>query len=664
MRLKAIKRPLTFMVLASFSATSVQVYAMPTYNGSGRNTALSTSQTQAIQRDPTLAGTALLQDHLDPNILYVSPSSKKTQSGVYSPVNGAVNCPVFENQFALTYRLPAASEFETKAAQGAYSPYFDLQYGNYYRFGNLITTLGLKIASAELLKEKPEYAAYKVADDRLKAKDDQIEEVKGRLSQLDQAVNTAATLLSVATPDQVAGAKEVLQLAVADRASKTPALVSQKAALEAERIPLQDAYFTAKQAWLPYDADLVRLADGITQAETAMAVVDKVANEVFGRNEKTLQAFETKIVGLASASYSIWGTEASAMQAALAQVPWFLGKTFGVRQLPIFNVSLSSKIASNAHLAGSNDVSSSPQVDTVLTPKNISFKTFGNKVGDLLSGTALESDIWVFKSKTGKPLRPIKTTPSASSGTFSSDINQGVYCMGSSNRGPAVRSSAFMPIGGIRKAYFIDSYQYRPRPNRVMAQSVALNYNYHVKSDPLRASCRLDVTKSMDYVRNSGEWNFLFWGEKWDDTRRTSDSFNGITCATDENPTDSSPNSGDNQGRLDALRTKAVNEITTEFLMTYAKSWRTEVVDAPQNIPDRSKFFSSIGTGLEAICGPNVYCKVTSVVLKSFDEIAGSRSGSTSHQEEFKGVITRNYNEQSFRTIPGDAVIDVVVDAP
>jgi hypothetical protein len=185
-----------------------------------------------------------------------------------------------------------------------------------------------------------------------------------------------------------------------------------------------------------------------------------------------------------------------------------------------------------------------------------------------------------------------------------------------------------------------------------------------VKADPMRVSCTLDVSKSMDYVRNSGEWNFLWWGEKWDDTRRTSSGFNAINCKTDENPSDASPNSGDAQARLDALRNKAINEITSEFLMTYAKSWRTEIVEAPQNIPDQTKFFSSLGTGLESICGPNVYCKVTSVVMKSLDEIAGSRSGSTSHQEDFNAVITRNYNEQSFRTLKGVANIDLTVDAP
>ena len=138
----------------------------------------------------------------------------------------------------------------------------------------------------------------------------------------------------------------------------------------------------------------------------------------------------------------------------------------------------------------------------------------------------------------------------------------------------------------------------------------------------------------------------------------------GLKCVTDENPSDSAPGSGDGMARLDALRTKALNEITVEFLQTYAKSWRTEVVVNQAAPAHDSKFFSSIGTGLEAICGPNVYCKVTSIVLKSLDEIAGSHSGSTSHKEEFSGKISRNYKEQSFRTVKGDAIIDVIVDAP
>jgi len=663
MRYTKIKKPLSAVVLVSLTVSSAQVHALPTFGGN-QNSALNSAQAQAIQANPNLVGTALFQDHLDSKILYVSPSSKKSQAGVYSPVNGAVNCPVLENQFALTYRLPSSAEFEAKASAGAYSPYFDLQYGNYYRFGNLISTLGMKIAGAELLKEKPEYAAYKITEERLVAKDLQLDAIKGQLASLDQAVNTAATLLSVATPDQVLGAKEALQQAVAERTSRALGLVSQKAALEAERIPMQDAYFAAKQAWLPFDADLTRLADGITQAQTAMSVVDKVATEVFGRNEKTLQVFETKVIGLASASYSIWGSEAAEMQAALSRVPSYSGQTVGVRQLPIFNVTLNSKVASNPHRAGSLDAASSTVIDRFVSPKNILFKTAGSTFGSVLSGTEKLADKWVFKDSLGRPLRPIEITPSASSGTFRSDINQGVYCMGSSDRGQPTRSSAFLPIGSIRKAWFIDSYKYNARPQRVMAQSVSLSYDYHVKADPMRVSCRLDVSKSMAYVRNSGEWNFLWWGEKWDDTRRNSSAFNAIACSTDENPSDASPNSGDAAARLTALQNKAINEITGEFLMTYAKSWRTEVVEAPQNIPNAGKFFAGIGTGLEAICGPNVYCKVTSVVLKSLDEIAGNRSGSTSHQEAFTGVITRNYNEQSFRTLKGDAVIDLTVDAP
>ncbi|HYX35967.1 MAG TPA: hypothetical protein VE954_22935 [Oligoflexus sp.] len=663
MRRNPISKPLSFLLLASFTATSSQVYALPSYTGI-QNTALKSAQAQAIQRNPGLAGTALFQDHLDSKILYVSPSSKKSQSGVYSPVNGAVNCPVLENQFALTYRLPAASEFETKAAQGAYSPYFDLQYGNYYRFGNLITTLGLKIANAELLKSKPEYAAYKIAEEQLQLKDNQIDEVKSSLAALDSAISTAATLLSVATPDQIAGAKEGLQLAVANRQEKSPALMTQKAQLEAERIPLQNQYFAAKQAWMPFNADLTNLAESINQAQQALAVVDKVANEVFGRNEKTLQAFETKVIGLASASYSIWGTEAADMQVALAQAPLFSNTNFGVRQLPLFNVTLASTVDPASHKAGSNDTSSSPQIDKISAPKNVVFKVAGAKFSDVLPGTTAESSHWVFKTKAGVPLRPIEVKPTASSGTFRADINQGVYCMGSSQRGESTNVASVMPIGGIRKAWLLNSYSYKPRSQRVMAQSVALNYDYHVKADPMRVSCTLDVSKSMDYVRNSGEWNFLWWGEKWDDTRRTTSGFNGVSCKTDENPSDASPNSGDAQARLDALRNKAINEITSEFLLTFAKSWRTEIVEAPQNIPDQTKFFSSLGTGLESICGPNVYCKVTSVVMKSLDEIAGSRSGSTSHHEDFKAVIKRDYNEQSFRTLKGNAVIDLTVDAP
>jgi hypothetical protein len=663
MRRKQIRKPLSLLLLASFTATSSQVYALPSYTGA-MNSSLKTSQAQAIQRNPSLAGTALFQDHLDSKILYVSPSSKKSQSGVYSPVNGAVNCPVLENQFALTYRLPAASEFEAKAAQGAYSPYFDLQYGNYYRYGNLINSLAIKMASAELLKSKPEYAAYKIADEKLDLKDNEIDEVKSQLAALDSAVTTAATLLSVAMPDQIIAAREALQQAVASRQEKTPALAARKAQLEAERIPLQNEYFAAKQAWLPYDADLGRLAEAIDQTQMALAVVDKVANEVFGRNEKTLQAFETKVIGLASASYSIWGTEAADMQAALAQVPSYSGRNFGVRQLPIFNVTLASTVDPVSHKAGSTDSSSSPQIDKITGQKNVLFKLSGAKFGSVLPGTTALSNHWVFKTKAGVPLRPIETTPSAAAGTFKADINQGVYCMGSSKRSDPTPVGSFLPIGGLRKAWAVDSYRYTPRSHRVMAQSVALNYDYHVKADPMRVSCTLDVSKSMDYVRNSGEWNFLWWGEKWDDTRRTSSGFNGVSCKTDENPSDASPNSGDAQARLDALRNKAINEITSEFLLTYAKSWRTEIVEAPQNIPDQTKFFASLGTGLESICGPNIYCKVTSVVMKSLDEIAGSRSGSTSHHEDFSAVITRNYNEQSFRTLKGNAVIDLTVDAP
>ncbi|HET9241035.1 MAG TPA: hypothetical protein VFO10_27460 [Oligoflexus sp.] len=663
MRRKQIRKPLSLLLLASFTATSSQVYALPSYTGA-TNSALKLTQAQAIQRNPTLAGTTLFQDHLDSKILYVSPSTKKTQSGVYSPVNGAVNCPVLENQFALTYRLPASSEFEAKAAAGAYSPYFDLQYGNYYRFGNLINSLATKMASAELLKAKPEYAAFKIAEEKLKLKDNEIDEVKSQLASLDTAVTTAATLLSVSPADQIIAAREALQQAVASRQEKSPGLLTRKAQLEAERIPLQNEYFTAKQAWLPYDADLVRLAEAIDQTQTAMAVVDKVATEVFGRNEKTLQAFETKVIGLASASYSIWGTEAADMQSALAQLPSYSGRNFGVRQLPIFNVTLASTVNPASHKAGSTVSSDSPTIDKVTEPKNTLFRIAGAKFGGVLPGIAAPSDNWVFKTKAGIPLRPIETKPSAAAGTFQADINQGVYCMGSSDRGTPSSVGSFLPIGGIRKAWAIDSYSYKPRSQRVMAQSVALNYDYHVKADPMRVSCTLDVSKSMDYVRNSGEWNFLWWGEKWDDTRRTSSGFNGVTCKTDENPSDASPNSGDAQARLDALRNKAINEITAEFLMTYAKSWRTEVVEAPQNIPDRTKFFSSLGTGLESICGPNVYCKVTSVVMKSLDEIAGSRSGSTSHHEDFSAVITRNYNEQSFRTLKGNANIDLTVDAP
>jgi hypothetical protein len=113
------------------------------------------------------------------------------------------------------------------------------------------------------------------------------------------------------------------------------------------------------------------------------------------------------------------------------------------------------------------------------------------------------------------------------------------------------------------------------------------------------------------------------------------------------------------------LQRKFSQDLAAEFILTYGKSWTVVKGDfAGKGYEDRSHGLADLGASMQLLCGGNVYCQVSSLVLKTVDEIFGNSSGSTSHKEDFHGTITRDFSMSTAITLGGQAAIDLEVKAP
>lgn len=654
-----IKRPQKMAALGlMLSMFPTQMFSMPynkaNYGSMGLDGA-------AIANDPLLKGTAIFPDH-DPSnkTLYVSPSSRKVQGGVFQ-IAATPACDILQESYMMTYMVPQPANeanWRKVAEEGVYSPYFDSRYGNYIRHGKTIEELRVLLAKVEDGRRKyptqvKNYESAKIkletARSNYKLADEAFETIPNRIDELIKSYRTIKEPSAIEATD-----KEIDRLQK-EYDNNYANLVERLRKAEQEKADASIAFADANSEYLAVLPDEVAQKARIDELQTAFESINKLAQSSYTLSSKTLMELESAGVGYATASYSIWGDE----EARMRQVVQSNGSSYGVARLPIYNVKLKP-------LIGHADPNTSPLsgLASELAPginNGLTIALNGSPAGTTELATGTAPGLPVFNDATGQPVVPLtKTLEGSGAGTYRNLVTRGAFCTGDSKR-------SFYSVGASRddgesnsKKFEIPVYYYKNRTTNILAQSVALEYDYNLKNDPTNVECTMDISKYRSYHSSKGTSGFLLWRKKWSNEERASAASSGVTCEVDssevgDGSTDTSPKSE----RLENIRQALMAEVTAEFVLTYAKSYEL-ITPGQVEVADTSGL-KNFGGAIQALCGLNIKCQVGAIVLKSADDLFGSARGSASGTDHVSGTITRRYTERTYRQMKGEAVIDLTV---
>lgn len=649
-----MKRLTSASILCGFTMASTQSYAMPYYK---QNEALKQVNGSLLAADPLLSGASLFADH-DPSneIVYVSPSSKKLQTGVYQ-VNATPACNILANQYALTYYVPSepATRWREVAQSGPFSAYFDHNFGNYIRQARLLDELANKIGQIESMRARypREVQAYTDAKQALSFAQERDNAIQAQIDSYSNRIDALSRLLGTASAEEVPAIRSEIETVRAEFEVEKPQLREEKRQTQRAVIAAEQAYSSALGAYeavIPNETELVARIQNLT---TVFQSIQTLSSSTVSIADMTLLKMETAGVGTASASYSIWGQEEAALKNLLNQS----GSNFAAARLPIFNVVF--KQAQQSDKPSSVDADVLPASEFTPSVDNSTSVSIEGATPDATVVTNAEgTDLPVFDNN-GVPVVPKKDLlTSAGAGTFTRLVSRGAYCTGDSDRNIVTEQPSGV-IGGELTSFNFPLGVFKSRNRNVLAQSVALEYDFNLKTDPISVTCQMDIDRFRKWTNKKGSSGFLFWRKGWSKEQREAVDESSLRCDVDI----SEQNDGtvaSSTARVDAIKQGLMQDMASEFILTYAKSYEM-LKSAEPAVPNVSAAAERFGVATAALCGPNVYCQVGSIVLKNGAELFGSNKGSSSGEDHLKGVIRRSYSERSYITKAGQATIDLTV---
>jgi hypothetical protein len=603
--------------------------------------------TKTLQ-DPELQGAKVLGDHEKDNVFYIGPSTKKIQAGSFRFLDYAANCSALENVFKLTFTVPKVDEeeFSRVARQGSYSPFFDSHFSNSIIYSDILRKLMDSIGSEEKLRQNRAelFSEYEAAKKEHELASASLLKTQAEIAETNTRVQNAANMLAMSrTIEERESAQKVYDQAVLDREAALPGLRDrfQKDLLEESRV--RPRYVEAHGKVAPYLVNLQDIENRIRSLKNIYTDLDTISFNAFSRMESTLSKFRARPVGIATASYSLWGNEVARFSKILEESGM---NDIQVLPLPIHDVSLdSTEVVTETKTADA-------QGEGIATEHRYRIVRTGE--GErALADKKHPTENPVFKDEKGQPIRPLVATynqKGAASVAFF--VSQGTYCMGQSK----AKVKRFDPRDLNKKIVRFEAEEFKLRDSNRLSHSVALNYNYFVKAEPTSVSCKLSISQVNEYIRNAGNSGFLFWRKSWDDTERKLMKDNGLSCEVKE-----SPNLVSEEEKIrwrNETITRMSQEIMAEYTLQFAQKW--DVIEKqPVKIPEGS--YASIGS-LSLLCGVNTYCQIANIVWKTGEVLFGGQAGSTSNKDVLGGTISRSYSESSYRSVPGSSSIELFVD--
>jgi hypothetical protein len=445
--------------------------------------------TSEIKQSSVLSqmGVTLYKDQKT-DMIYVTPATRKSEQGVFSPAADAGQCSGLQSLYSIAYMVPAGdpSGWKAVALEGPFSPFFDMNYGNYIRYATMRENLvQQKLNLQKYLEDhKDVYGPYITEKEIFDAKQKTVDSLKGELKALDDAIIRALNLLSIAVePEELATCKQAVLEAKQDRLEKSPQLKSDlrdaMLALEAERPKWAAAY----GAWAPYAPQLDDLDTKLTQIQDISDAVDAAALKAWSTSYKNLLAEENRLVGTAAITYSIYSNEVDLVRALPS------ARNVPINPMPLYDISFGGSISKNAIKSSQTNASAGyPSANL-----DVQQVQYGNMVGTVSSQMVPTA----FLSSMGQQFLIQRALPtSIAPQTIYSPVSRGAFCMG--KRG-GEQVTYKLERGSYD--YVMDAYKYVPRSATVFADSVGLSFKYDVAAEPTSVKCALTFNSAEEFQR-------------------------------------------------------------------------------------------------------------------------------------------------------------------
>lgn len=594
---------------------------------------------------------AILGDH-DPEFrdtIYVMPGDMKV-TGLFSQTEATIDCRDLHAQSKKIYAVPSDAQAQKLiSSKSFFNSLFELTTA--IPADNKDVYDRIKAAKLESLsiheKHKDEYSVFlKAEQEKLNA----TESLQLERDRRDDLRNDfAARITSVPEADKAEFIRNYNT-----NLDKIQARIDQ----QMDRLTLaQEKYQEAVGSWGPYAR---RLEDIDRHLKSITGDLDQLNKKFadFHKDEVDLLATtQSKVIGLATVGYSLNSmTGMNLLEDRLREQ----GLAYNVQPLRIFNVRLSPKIdlsvRSENSIAGEQTVegAESETPTPIVTDADGETETETVTVGEIVK-------------EDGKPVPLSFDMPAFKPSTHASDsfevpVKLGAFCGTVEHETKITRVRT---TDGVVATTKVEVPVMKARNHSVFAHTAPLVFNYYEKAERMKGTCSLDINQTSRYVRDHGKQSRRsgIFGKKktksWDHTRSDLKKNMDLSCQITQTPVGRNPE--ESRMMNDALEQVLSHDLFQMFLISYAKKWEPVEVK-PTDLGPESQFFSQIGSGVMNLCGKNKYCEFAGVVLKSMDELVGSRhTGSSSHTATSTGKLSRNFDKDGYLVQEGSAKVDMKV---
>ncbi|RYZ54726.1 MAG: hypothetical protein EOP07_15510, partial [Proteobacteria bacterium] len=272
--------------------------------------------------------------------------------------------------------------------------------------------------SAEVQEFETAQAEYQLALDSQTEAKTQLDSYSLRLRSLTDSVAL------ISTPEGIAILKDQIAAVQAEFNEQRPILAKEIAESNVKVNKARTRLAAATGAYNAVIPDETKLMNRITLLSNLFDTLQDSSKRVFTDNNILLTTLETTGVGVASASFTIWGDEEARFRNILSQT----NPDYQVSRLPIYDIRL-NPVQSNS--TPSTLASTETRIGSTLNNSNA--LAFVNNATPPLANTT-SPDLAIFESA-NKPVVPQTSVLTGSgTGTYQTLVTRGSYCTGNSAR--------------------------------------------------------------------------------------------------------------------------------------------------------------------------------------------------------------------------------------
>ncbi len=593
-------------------------------------------------------------DHEFPTTLHVGPAAEKEIVGIYAELGSTgPMCADFINIHSQTYLTPATPmQKEIAYKKNEYV-------SNFYQLTYAIprsNVEGLK-AISDARKEvrnagnanKELLASYNAINAEWMELNTKISSLKAEIKDLDTQQNMETNQCILTNGTNQTALVNCIMGVMNKYAGIRTALNTELAAPQARRDVIKNDYYRLKGQYDALTQELALLESDIGFHSMIIKSQLSIVQNAWQLEKDIVDTEGGKVVGRASAGYNLFAQETANLTRALQNVGL---NNYSVKQLDVFNVALNSGVTVG-----------NPTVQVEGSPLFI--KNTWAFPADTLVNKGLLSD-WAMpfeRAERGNVIH-FDTMDRNSFGSGGLDF----YVTKAARCGEYTQEVTEEYQGteqGQTASWKVTRRLYEPQPNRVVfSQAIGLSYNYYAYPGPIKGECSIDVDRMSSYWRNQGQKKSWKWfrtnTSTWDETRSYASENMGMNCTLDLKPESNDPVEA--AKLAESFEREMYNDMWQMFLAIYAKSYQVEVVEPNVKDPGKSTVGEALGSGVLKICPANAYCQFANIVLKTLDEIGGSKAqGTTSHTSTQYGRIWKRYNKNTWTIKQGNALIKAKV---